>query len=299
MGDHPAPAFVEPMLLTAGTDLPTGKTWYAQLKMDGARGQLRTVDRFATLRTRCGRLFDSEFPEIIQAAASLPDTVLDGEIVVLDQDGTPDFAALRSRLGADPRRSRPAVARQAVFFAFDVIWHQGTDLRGCPLSRRRQVLESLPPSGAVSRVDTYPGQAAAVLDFAREHQLEGAVVKRADSLYQSCRSTAWLKFKIRRTERYWVTAWRPGNPGELDQYWVGRVVNGVLTSTGEVSYGLKPGQAAALRPILHAAALGDRGRNGLIPVAPVVAMTGESHGKDTAWLRDPIISSVHIEPSGP
>jgi len=87
--------------------------------------------------------------------------------------------------------------------------------------------------------------------------------------------------------------------GELDQYWVGRVVNGVLTPTGEVSYGLKPGQAAALRPILHAATLGTRGRNGLIPVAPVITMTVESHGKETAWLRDPIISSVYIEPSGP
>ena len=73
----------------------------------------------------------------------------------------------------------------------------------------------------------------------------------------------------------------------------------MLTPTGEVSYGLKPGQAAALRPILHAASLGSRGRNGLIPVAPVVAMTVESHGRDTGWLRDPIISSVHIEPSGP
>ena len=77
-----------------------------------------------------------------------------------------------------------------------------------------------------------------------------------------------------------------------------RVVNGAITPTGGVSYGLKPGQAAALRPILQAASVGTRGRNGLIPVVPVVLMTVESHGRTTGWLRDPVITDIHVEPSG-
>jgi hypothetical protein len=95
----------------------------------------------------------------------------------------------------------------------------------------------------------------------------------------------------------------PGRPRrtrpELDRYWVGRSVNGSLVPSGEVSYGLTPGQASALRRVLHAADLGARGGRGLRPVAPVVAMTVAGHGRPSGWLRDPVITEVHIDPSGP
>jgi bifunctional non-homologous end joining protein LigD len=155
--------------------------------------QLRVVDGAPALRTRRGRRCDAEFPEILAAAAGLPDVILDGEIVLFGADGGPDFAALRARLGAHPAHARTAaITRPAVFFAFDVIWHAGKDLRGYPLVDRRRILESLQMSGAVALVDTHPGQAATVLAFAREHFLEGVVVKHADSLYRSGRSTAWV-----------------------------------------------------------------------------------------------------------
>jgi bifunctional non-homologous end joining protein LigD len=295
-----APGFVEPMLLASGRDLPLGEGWWAELKLDGARGQLRVIDGAPALRTRRGRRCDSEFPEILAAAAGLPDVILDGEIVVLGKDGGPDFAALRARLGARAVRVRAVAATQpAVFYAFDVLWHQGIDLRGRPLVRRRPVLESLPLSGALALVDTHPGQAATVLAFAREHFLEGVVVKRADSTYRCGRSNAWQKFKIRHPERVWVTAWLPGGPGELDRYWVGRPADGRLVPSGEVSFGLTPGQASTLRRVLHAADLGTPGRHGLRPVAPVVAMTVAGHGPRSGWLRDPVVTAVHVDPIGP
>jgi bifunctional non-homologous end joining protein LigD len=297
MASRQTPDFVEPMLLSTGAHLPSGPGWLAQLKLDGARGQLRVVRGVVQLRTRRGRRCEPEFPEIA-AAGRLPDVVLDGEIVVLDQNGAPDFAALRHRLGASARRAKhSATLRPATFFAFDVLWHKQSDLRARPLSARREVLESLPLGGAVARVDFYADGAEAVMEFARERRLEGVVVKRAESAYRSGRSLAWQKFKVRIAERLWVTAWRPGDPGELDRYWVGRPANGHLVSTGEVAFGLNRGQAADLRRIVQAASLGPR-RQGLIPVAPVVAMTVESHGSG-AWLRDPIITSIDVEPAGP
>jgi len=298
--DGGAPGFIDPMLLTSGTQLPSGNSWLGQLKMDGARGQLRVIGGLPSLRTRHGRRCDAEFPEIITAAAGLPDVILDGEVVILDADGAPDFAALRTRLGARPLRNRPNdPARWAMFYAFDIMWHNRSDLRELPLISRLPILDSLPLTGQLALVDTHPGQAAAILDFAKSHQLEGAVVKHAASVYRPGRSNTWLKFKVRRAERYWVTAWLPGDPGELDRYWVGRVVNGTIEPTGEVAYGLKPGQATALRTILQAASLASPEKSKLVPVAPVVAMTVESHGRTTGWLRDPVITSVEIEPSGP
>jgi hypothetical protein len=91
----------------------------------------------------------------------------------------------------------------------------------------------------------------------------------------------------------------PGRPGELDLSWVSRPVDGSLTPTGEVSLGLKPGQALKVRHILHAADLGAKRRNGLRPVAPVVAMTVAGHGRPSGWLRDPVITEMYIDPSGP
>jgi bifunctional non-homologous end joining protein LigD len=300
MHHRQAPGFVEPMLLATGRDLPGDAGWWAELKLDGARGQLRVINGTPTLRTRRGRRCDGEFPEILAAAAGLPDVILDGEIVLLGDDGAPDFTALRSRLGAQPARARAAATtRPAVFYAFDAIWHKGKDLRGHRLVDRRRILESLPMSGALALVDTHPGQAATVLDFAREHFLEGIVVKHAGSLYRSGRSTAWQKFKIRHPEQVWITAWTPGGPGELDRYWVGRPINGTLVPSGEVSYGLTPSQASALRQVLRAADLGTCRSRRLRPVAPVVAITIAGHGKPSGWLRDPIISAVHIDPSGP
>lgn len=285
------------MLLASGVELPPGDGWWAELKLDGARGQLRVVGGVPALRTRRGRRCDTEFPEILATATSLPDVVLDGEVVVPGHDGHPDFTALRARLGAGAVRARAAAAtRPAVFYAFDILWHQGRDLRGRPLVERRGVLESLPLSGALGVVEAYPGQAAAVLAFAREHFLEGVVVKRADSPYRSGRSTAWQKFKVRHPEQVWVTAWLPGGSGELDRYFVARHVDGNLVPSGEVSYGLHPGQASTLRGVLQAADVGTRSRHGLRQVAPVVSMTVAGHGPPSGRLRDPVITAVHIDP---
>src|SRR5258706_12998326 len=78
MHHRQAPGFVEPMLLAAGRDLPCDAGWWTELKLDGARGQLRVIDGAPALRTRRGRRCDAEFPEILAAAAGLPDVILDG-----------------------------------------------------------------------------------------------------------------------------------------------------------------------------------------------------------------------------
>jgi len=87
------PGFTNPMLLSRGDRVPSGPQWLTQLKVDGARGQLRVVDGVPSLRTRHGRRYDTEFPEIVSAGTDLPATILDGEIAVLVGDGAPDFAA--------------------------------------------------------------------------------------------------------------------------------------------------------------------------------------------------------------
>ncbi len=126
----------------------------------------------------------------------MAETIIDGEIAVLTSDGAPDFDALQARLGRSPITAKSAaITSPATFVAFDVLWHNGSDLRGQPHSQRLKILESLDLSGSITRVDSLPGKAAEVIEFAKEHQLEGATVKQADSLYRAGRFTAWLKFR--------------------------------------------------------------------------------------------------------
>jgi len=179
MVDRVVPGFISPMLLSRGDQVPSGPQWLTQIKVDGARGQLRVIAGEVSLRTRHGRRCDAEFPEIIADASGLPDLICDGEIAVTGPDGAPDFNALRTRLGRSATAARrTAATTPATFYAFDILWHNGSDLRGYPLSKRLRVLETLHLSGQLVRVDTFPGKAAEVLEFARQHELEGAAVKR-------------------------------------------------------------------------------------------------------------------------
>jgi len=287
-------------LLGTGVNLPTGNDTVAEIKLDGCRGQLRVVEGGPALRTRPGRRCDHEFPEITRAATGLPDVILDGEIVVFGADGAPDFPAVRDRLGARARRAATAaMLRPATFMAFDLLWYQDRDLRGLPLRERRAVLETIPLTGQLSVVEAFAGKAAEVMAFAEQNDLEGIAVKRADSIYRSGRSKAWLKFKIRRPERVWITAWIPGGPGEPDRYWVSRPDGLRLAPAGEITFGLRPGDAAALRRLLAAAELDHPRRHTLRPVHPVVSMTVAAHGRRGGILRDGVIKGFEVFPDGP
>src|SRR3954462_12569371 len=108
---EPLPRFLEPMLATSG-GVPEGSGWAAEVKWDGLRGQLRPDGRRATLRSRNGRDLSSAFPELVAEAGRRlrrQTALLDAEIVCLNADGRPDFAACaractRARLATVPSR---------------------------------------------------------------------------------------------------------------------------------------------------------------------------------------------------
>src|SRR5439155_1922183 len=98
--------------------------------------QLRVADGKVTLKTRKGLDWTSKFPAVAAAAEALPDAIIDGEVVALDNDGAPEFAALQAAL-ADGKTD------DLVFFAFDLLFLEGEDLRKLPLAERKQQLKSV------------------------------------------------------------------------------------------------------------------------------------------------------------
>ena len=195
-------AFVSPMLVSRGP-LPSRPGWAYEVKWDGVRGQAAVLDGLVTVRSRPGRDCSECFPELSEPPPALAgrDAVLDGEIVWLDSDGHPDFAAVRARLIAP----RPHSIGCLAFMAFDLLSLAGEPLTDRPYSERRELLDELRLEGPTWRAPGFFGEAGPLLAATREQGLEGVVAKRLDSPYTSGeRSAAWIKHKHLRTEQLTV-----------------------------------------------------------------------------------------------
>src|SRR5690242_31404 len=125
--------FVKPMLAKPVKELPSGRNWLYELKLDGYRVLVMKERGVVTLFSRRGNNLNNAFPRIAAAFSFLAaDTILDGELVVLDDNGKPSFAALQKH------KFNPEALH---FYAFDLIVYKGKDLRKLPLSERRTLLE--------------------------------------------------------------------------------------------------------------------------------------------------------------
>ena len=145
----------------------------------------------AHLISRRRNSLTERFPELRDIGASIKATtaILDGEIVALDQNGLPHFAAMRSRQHR---------ACSIVFYAFDLLYLDGFDLTACPLIKRKSLLKRILPADNTGRVrftDHLSGSGEALFERLEQLKLEGMVMKRKDSVYSSIRSRDWLKVK--------------------------------------------------------------------------------------------------------
>jgi DNA ligase-1 len=201
--------------------------WQIEWKWDGIRAQLVKRAGVAHLWSRGDELITPRFPEIADAAASLPDgTVLDGEVLAFRDDRPLPFADLQQRIGRQQHVARKARDIPAVFMAYDVLEYERRDVRMAPLSARRIILEdvvrSLRPTPAPSLAGdlllpfegepasgTLPIRVSPLLQVAsfdelagkrqqaRDHGVEGLMIKRRNSAYGVGRKRgAWWKWKI-------------------------------------------------------------------------------------------------------
>jgi bifunctional non-homologous end joining protein LigD len=184
--------FIKPELPTLVAEPPTGEGWIHEIKHDGYR-TLIVIDRGQVRAfTRNGNDWTAAYRRVVDACSKLAckTAVLDGEIVVQDENGLTDFDALRSAIYTAPHR--------IVFFAFDLLHLDGKDLRGCPLLERRALLRRLikpDPRCPIQFSDQVAGDGASFFRAASDLGLEGIVSKRAASQYRSGPSRSWLKTK--------------------------------------------------------------------------------------------------------
>jgi ATP-dependent DNA ligase len=126
-------SFIEPMLALSASSLPEGSAWEYELKLDGYRALAIKTGRHVQLRSRNNKDFNGRFPGVVAGLRPMPnETVIDGEVVALDDSGRPSFNTLQNYAAGHP----------IFYYAFDLLILEGRDLRSNPLSERRELLRS-------------------------------------------------------------------------------------------------------------------------------------------------------------
>jgi len=201
-------SFIEPMDCEPVSTLREGSQWVYEIKLDGYRAVAVKSDNKVRLFSRRQKSFNQQYPYIVEALADLPDgTVLDGEIVALDDSARPQFNLLQNY------RSEAGRIR---YFVFDLLCYDNRDTTCLPLVERRTLLlRTLKfQSPKIQFLDYLETSAANMVASAKEQGLEGVIAKRRDSFYQPGRRTgAWLKHRISRGQEFVIGGYFPGPHG--------------------------------------------------------------------------------------
>jgi len=229
-------SFVEPMLLQPTEKLPENRDrWMYELKLDGYRAVAYKSGGTLRLRSRNNKDFDGRYPAVVRGLAGLPnDTVIDGEIVALDDKGRPSFSALQNY---------GTTGTPIVYYVFDLMVLIGRNVMSEPLERRRALLERHIVPKLTEPVRFSPALDASLRDLVhsvRTLGLEGVVAKRRDSRYEpGLRSGAWMKMRVNRGEEFVIGGYTVGTK-TFDAVIIGHYVDGELHYVARTRNGFTP-----------------------------------------------------------
>ena len=228
----------KPQLATLVKTPPDGDDWLHEIKYDGYRVGCAITPDGVRLTSRNGLDYTAALPEIVAEARTLPVTsaLLDGEVVVLLDDGRASFQALQNALSNVKARAG------LVYLVFDLLEVDGASLIATPLEARKARLQALVTRSAGRRIryaDHVVGHGAAFFAQATTLGVEGIVSKRRDSVYQAGRRSGWLKIKCLREQPFVVGGYtdQAGMVGGLGALLVGHYEQGRLVFAGRVGTG--------------------------------------------------------------
>jgi len=239
------PKFVPPQLALQVNEAPDGSEWIHELKLDGYRmqGRIATArgnkSRSETLITRGGLDWTHRMPDIAAALAELPveDALLDGEVVVYDDEGKTSFADLQAAFQEGKKKP-------LTFVIFDLLHLNGHDLRSLPLEQRKNILEKILASDGdhqgILRYSEHLGtRGGEIFEKACQLGAEGIVSKKASAPYASGRSGSWLKIKCVRQQEFVIGGFTPPSKSGvgIGALLLGYYGNGELVYAGRTGTG--------------------------------------------------------------
>jgi DNA ligase D-like protein (predicted ligase) len=280
--------FIEPMECLAVATLPDGPDWVYEIKLDGYRALAIHSKGKLSLCSRRRKSFNSQYRYIFDALRDLPEnTVVDGEIVALDDTGRPDFNFLQHS---------KSQARRICYFVFDILICQNRDLTQLPLVERREILGSVLKfkSPRIRIAQYFETTAQTMLESTAEQGLEGVVAKRKDSRYEAGkRSGAWAKYRLNRGQELVIGGYLPGSQG-VDSIIVGYYKGSDLIYVASVRAGFVPETRRRVFAKLHPLA---------VPTCPFVNLPETEKGrwgtgltaedmKKCVWVRPELVAQI-------
>jgi bifunctional non-homologous end joining protein LigD len=290
----PLPRMLAPMLPSLVERPFSNPNWLFEPKLDGYR-VIATLDQGEVhLASRRGLDCSAEYPWLVEALRQQPyrDAIYDGEIVALDEQGRPSFQLLQNR-GGEPRP-------HLVYYAFDVLFRDGYDLRGVPLEHRKALLNSslFPiPGDRVRIVEAFPEHGTTLYEAVKANGMEGVVAKRRDSRYDAGKRTdAWLKIKATQSDEFVVGGYTVGSGSRATTFGslaVGYYKPGAskLTYVGHAGSGFDDRTLQTLHPRLEALRTDESPFDGEVPGFGRWRRPGKVEGP-SIWVRPDLVAQV-------
>ncbi len=309
----PLPATLAPQLATLVDAAPPQGDWLYELKFDGYRLLARLEDGQAWCLTRNGHDWTSKMPALAQSlrALQLEGCWLDGEIVVLNAQGIPDFQLLqRAFEGRGKRAAASADSTTAlstiIYYVFDMPFYKGHDLRAVPLVERRallqRVLQGVLDSSKASKnqlydtlrfSETFDAPSKDLVLSACKLGLEGLMGKRADAPYQSGRSADWVKLKCGKRQEFVICGYTEPKGSRTG---LGALLLGVHDKDGKLQYAGNVGSGFNDKTLTDLSNKLKKLASATSPFEQQVVMAGKPH-----WVKPKLLAEVSFAawtPSG-
>jgi len=230
------PGFFAPMGAEIAASLPKGDQWVYEVKWDGVRGLVHLDNGTVSIYTRNNNRCERQYPELLVLPhyVDAGQAILDGEIVVLNEQGVSKFDLIQPRIHTQDAHAIAKMGQKKPvhLYVYDLVYLDGYDLRKVPLLERKRALAAiLKPFALLRYSDHFPAAGDDLLEAARHNGLEGLVAKRGESCYESRRSRDWLKYKLTCEQEFVIAGY---TPGERDTF--GSLVLGYQDDQGELVY---------------------------------------------------------------
>jgi DNA ligase D-like protein (predicted ligase) len=277
---------ISPMLAGTGRlrDLVNDNFIY-EPKMDGVRIICSKENGRLSFFNRKGREVGANYPELNRPGQIKAEScLLDGELVVYNEKGNPDFDMLmkRDQLGNLQSIRKLSNEIPATFVVFDLLMKDGRDLSGLPLAERKKLLQEIIKDSPRIQKIHYTENGLGLWDFILSRQLEGVVAKKSDSAYAAGkRSMDWLRIKNFRTEDFLIAGYTQ-EQREISSLVLCSYENGHLQLAGKVGTGFSALLIEQLYPQLREARIDE----------PPLELTSAAAGSNIQWVRPKLVCEV-------
>lgn len=275
----PMPDVVSPMLCTLVREPFTGPQWLFEVKWDGYRLVSHIRKGKVRMLSRSGIDYTNRYPLLVSALKALShDVVLDGEAVVFNEEGNPDFDALQLYNGH---------ATPIAYCVFDILWLDGYDLMHLPLIERKQILQILLSGNSTIRYSEHFNDGRRLYQQMLDMNLEGLVGKKRNSAYHPGeRSFDWVKLPTRKRQEFVIGGWSESDKARSFRALLfGAYHNGKLEWIGRSGGGYKEKEMPAILKKLSALEIDE---------SPFVNKVLDTKGAKMHWVKPRLVANFEF-----